>query len=315
MTTASTLVSVVIPAYNGAGFLTQTLESVLAQTHSALEVIVVDDGSSDATAALTEALARRDERVRLVRQANSGVSRARNKGAAEARGPFLAFLDADDLWLPKTLEMLLPRLLADPAAGLVHCDFLEFDSATGTLSEHRHIADEGRILDKLLLGCGDGSSLIAIGSFLIRAETFWEVGAFDPDLSNCADLEFYFRVAQRHPVVRVPEVGLHYRILPNSMHSSIPLLEKDTLTAFSKADAHRLFRDPLFRRKCYSNMYLMLAGSWWKNGNDKAKGSRFILRAFLAYPPILFKLLFKCLCPINRIIAQSRRGHSCQSRL
>lgn len=293
MTTTQTLISVVIPAYNAARFIGQTLESVLAQTHAALDVVVVDDGSSDATSQVVEALAARDGRVRLVRQPNAGVSVARNRGAAEARGPVLAFLDADDLWLPHTAGTLLARLLDDPSIGLVHCDFQEFDSATGAVSPEIHVADEGRILDTLLLGCGNGSSLIAIGSFLVRGSTFRDVGGFDPDLSNCADLEFYLRVAQRHAVARAPVVGLHYRMLPNSMHSSIKLLEKDSLTAFAKADKHGLFRNRWFRLKCYSNMYLMLAGSWWKNGNDKARGAGFILRALLTYPPIVTKLLWK----------------------
>jgi len=100
-------VSVVIPAYNGEAYLEACLASVCAQTAPPLEVLVIDDGSTDRTAAIAQAFAARDGRVRCIRQENTGVSAARNRGVAEAAGDWIAFLDGDDLWLPEKLERQL----------------------------------------------------------------------------------------------------------------------------------------------------------------------------------------------------------------
>src|SRR5258708_4350216 len=118
--------SVVIPAYNHARFLRETIESVLVQTLPPDEVIVVDDGSTDETPAI---LASYSSRLTVVRQDNRGFSAARNTGAARASGDVIAFLDSDALWLPTKLERQIVRLTADPDLGLVHCGVEEIDAA------------------------------------------------------------------------------------------------------------------------------------------------------------------------------------------
>ena len=98
------LVSVIVPAFNAASYIRQTLNSVLAQTYRKIEVILVDDGSSDSTAKIVEEFVARDPRFQLIRQANAGVGAARNTAIKRARGKYLAPLDTDDLWFPKKLE-------------------------------------------------------------------------------------------------------------------------------------------------------------------------------------------------------------------
>ncbi|MDF2765542.1 MAG: glycosyltransferase family 2 protein, partial [Rhodospirillales bacterium] len=115
------LVSVVIPAFNAERFLARTLDSVSRQTYSALEIIVVDDGSLDGTAGIVRQQAALDPRVRLIRQENAGVAAARNRGIAESDGCFVAPLDADDLWHPQKIELQLRRFEERPSAGLVYC--------------------------------------------------------------------------------------------------------------------------------------------------------------------------------------------------
>jgi glycosyltransferase involved in cell wall biosynthesis len=118
----ATLVGVVVPAYNAAGTLDETLRSVRAQTHRALEIIVVDDGSLDDTAAIAQRHAAEDERVLVLRQANAGVAAARNVGWQTSQADLIAFIDADDLWAPTKIERQLEALNeGGPQVGLVYC--------------------------------------------------------------------------------------------------------------------------------------------------------------------------------------------------
>src|SRR5262245_44059625 len=125
---AQPLVSVVIPTYNSCRFLIETVESALAQSYPHVEVVVVDDGSTDDTAAV---LAPYQSRLRYVYQQNQGPSAARNRGIAEARGELLAFLDADDIWLPDKVARQVDALGRAPRAGLVHTDVLVHEQGTG----------------------------------------------------------------------------------------------------------------------------------------------------------------------------------------
>jgi glycosyltransferase involved in cell wall biosynthesis len=120
---------VIVPAYNAQATVVAAVRSALAQTIDDLEVIVVDDGSTDATAAVVRELD--DPRLRVISQANKGLSGARNAGVAVARAGHLAFLDSDDLWLPDYLELTLAALAADPKAGFAYTDAFVFDSSTG----------------------------------------------------------------------------------------------------------------------------------------------------------------------------------------
>ncbi|MBV6496243.1 MAG: putative glycosyltransferase EpsE [Pyrinomonadaceae bacterium] len=118
------LISVIIPNYNYARYLPEAIESVLAQTHKNVEVIVVDDGSTDDS---KEVLASFGDRIRTIFQQNQGVSAARNRGVAESNGDFLAFLDADDAFLPSKLEKQLELFRADEEIGLVHVGMVNVD--------------------------------------------------------------------------------------------------------------------------------------------------------------------------------------------
>src|SRR5436190_15605234 len=119
---AGSLVSIIVPTYNRAYCIEKTLDSALAQTHGDLEIVVVDDGSTDDTEALMARRYGAEPRVRYIRQANTGVTGARNHGLREARGDYIAFLDSDDLWLPWKLEAQLACLAAVPEAGMVWTD-------------------------------------------------------------------------------------------------------------------------------------------------------------------------------------------------
>src|ERR1700752_182330 len=125
-------VAAIIPVYNGARWIGACLESVLAQTHPAAEIIVVDDGSTDNGAQIVEALAHRDNRIRLLRKANGGQSSGRNAGVRASRARLVGFLDQDDLWYPRHVEELIGPFRADPKLGWSFSDADAMDdSGTG----------------------------------------------------------------------------------------------------------------------------------------------------------------------------------------
>lgn len=194
-------VSVVIPTYNRAEKVTKTIESVLAQTFSDLEVIVVDDGSSDNTArVLAEAFG---DRIRYFAQTNQGVSMARNKGIAEARGEWIAFLDSDDLWENDKLEWQMKAV--DQCGG--ECGGCYTDIRLLNYPEKRTLFElaeenyrhEGTIgvnkeVLRLLVRPGGGGMVVCLSSFLGRADEVRRI-EFDPKLAYSEDSEFLFRLA------------------------------------------------------------------------------------------------------------------------
>ncbi|MBI3299551.1 MAG: glycosyltransferase [Elusimicrobia bacterium] len=272
------LVSVVIPAFNAERWVPAALESVLAQDYAPLEVIVVDDGSKDGTGA---AVARFGDRVRYVRQANSGVCQARNRGAREARGKLVAFLDADDVWLPGKLKAQAARFAARPGLATCFTGTVAFDEATGreTLLAYRLSPD---LVADLLLHCtiiGNSSTV------MVRREVFERVGGFDPALSNCADWDMWIRLAGAGPVDLVPEPYVRYRLHHGSMSTSVRLLEKDTLTLLEKffSDPANAVRYAGIRRDVFANQFLVLSGSHLHAGNVAAS-LRFLALACRARP-------------------------------
>jgi glycosyltransferase involved in cell wall biosynthesis len=195
-------VSVIIPTYNRADKVSQTIESVLAQTLTDREVIVVDDGSSDDT----ENLLRENfgDRIRLYSQANQGVSVARNTGIAEARGEWVAFLDSDDLWEKEKLELQLKAVeQLDAQCGACYTDVRLLNHAeTRTLfemAEHgrRHEGAMGvnRDILEALVSPGGAGMLVCISSLMARTDVVRRVGGFDRSLGFYADSEFMFRLA------------------------------------------------------------------------------------------------------------------------
>jgi hypothetical protein len=213
------LVSVVVPTYNGASFVRETLESVLAQPWSPLEVIVCDDGSTDGTLAILESFG---ERIRVVRQANRGVAAARNRAAEEARGELIAFLDHDDVWEPAMLSTLVPLLLSDRELGLVYADAWIIDARGafhGRRGRYLHYA-EGWVFDQLLRG-----NFIPVETTLMRAQLFRELGGCDPSLRYLEDYELCLRVARRARIGFHPEPLARYRIHDRNLsHELEPML-------------------------------------------------------------------------------------------
>jgi len=218
--TESDFVTVVIPCYNQAKFLSEAIESVQQQTHPRWEVIVVDDGSTDDTAAV----AARYEGVRLLRQANRGLSGARNSGMAAARGAYMVFLDADDRLLPRALEHGLRCLAEHPEAALTYGKYLiVYDNRTQP--SHWWPGVEQDYYMHLLKVNYIGMHAAVV----YRREVFEAVGGFDERLAACEDYDLYFRVARRFPVCCHTEFVAEYRQHGSNMTQNCALMLKSAM--------------------------------------------------------------------------------------
>jgi glycosyltransferase involved in cell wall biosynthesis len=205
-------VSVVIPAYNRADLIGETLDSVLAQTFRDFEIVVVDDGSTDGTPAV---LARyTDHNVRVIRQENQGEGAARNTGIGAARGDYIALVDSDDLWVPVKLERQMTVLNQRPNLMWVYSDAFVFDSNTGkrlfSFSE-RGCQYAGDVARELLL-----RDFIASPTPVIHRSVFQELGMFNYDHRD-SDWDMWLRIAAKYPVGLVPEALAGYRLHSGSI--------------------------------------------------------------------------------------------------
>lgn len=281
-------VSVIIPAYNAGKFLEETVRSVLDQSYSDFEIVICDDGSADNTAEVAKAIT--DARVKYIHQKNAGVSAARNNGAKNSTGKLLAFLDADDIFYRDNLQKKVEALLKNPGAGMAFADCDVIDGAGKKTGEVLTGKAENTLHDLLLW---NGTVVPGPSSILVTREAFDTVSGFDTQFSTAADQDFFFRIAHQFKCVRVPEVLTAYRKHGSNMHMNIALMERDHIGVYEKAAANGLFSTASFRRKCFGNLYLILAGSWWVNGNNKARGFKFMRKAVASNPALIFKLFGK----------------------
>lgn len=263
-------VSVVITNYNYGRFLQQTIESVLAQTYPNIEVIVVDDGSTDET---WEVIAKYPQ-ITVIRQHREGVSVARNKGAMAASGDYLAFLDSDDMWAPQKIEKQVQKFLNNPDLGAVTVGTIHIDSHGNQMYIDLQ-GEEGHLAEKILLFHRPN---IYPSGMMITREAFERVGGFDPNLSTAADLDFAFRVAHYYPYGHIPEALCYYRHHGANMHLKLSLFMHDMSIFLEKALSYPTYSK--FRRKAYALYYRVLAGEYWKN-RSYGKFTRYILLSMM----------------------------------
>jgi glycosyltransferase involved in cell wall biosynthesis len=250
-------ISVIIPTYNYARYLRDAIDSVLAQTVAPLEIIVVDDGSTDDT---PQVLAAYGEKIRAIHQSNLGVAAARNTGLAAARGECIAFLDSDDLWLPRKLELQIARLESDPSLGLVHCGAETFDGeATLDVLEGMEgwVGEAILRLDRMVIPV-PGSGI------LLPKRIIGEVGDFDVRLPPSDDWDLCYRVAARYPIGFVPEVLVRYRLHGGGIHLNIPKMENAMLLSLGKAFASPDPGVQALRRHSYGRLHRILAGCYFQ---------------------------------------------------
>jgi glycosyltransferase involved in cell wall biosynthesis len=194
MTTKSKkpMVSVIIPTYNRGWVLREAVDSVLAQDFKDLELIVVDDGSTDNTRQILDSY---DQDLIVLRQPNKGVSAARNRGIDAARGRLVAFLDSDDLWLPRKLSSQVDFFNSNPAALINQTEEIWIRNGVRVNPKTRHHKFSGMIFEKSLALC-----LVSPSAVMMKRCLFDEVGLFDEDLPACEDYDLWLRISWRYPV-------------------------------------------------------------------------------------------------------------------
>jgi glycosyltransferase involved in cell wall biosynthesis len=204
------LVSVVTATYNMAGYLAETIDSILAQDYPHVESVVVDDGSTDNT---PQVLARYDgnPRVRVIRQANAGQTVAKNRGIAEARGEFVAFCDGDDTWRVDKLSRQLPRF-ADSQVAVVYSDIACVDGQGRLLPDFDIPHYEGRVTAHLLI-----DNFVPFPTAVVRASVLHALGGFDESLSMSIDYDLWLRISLQHRFAFVPERLANYRVWEGQM--------------------------------------------------------------------------------------------------
>ncbi|HUI06987.1 MAG TPA: glycosyltransferase [Verrucomicrobiae bacterium] len=261
--------SIIIPAFNQAGFLAQAIESALQQTHADTEVVVVDDGSTDDTSQVAARFADR-RNFKLIRQANTGLPGARNRGLAESAGDYVCFLDSDDYLAPEKIAKQARLLDENPDLGFVYCDIVTIDEAGRPVAEQYSVGKTGRPLSGNIF-----QSLMLCGYFpphtvLIRRSILSALGGFDPALGGHADYELWLRVAGAgYRACYQDERLAFYRNYSRSMSKDGQHMLETRVAAFRKIV--RLYPDAVaegLNQLQLANQDLVVANQWLSKSQE-----------------------------------------------
>ena len=269
-------VSVVIPCYNCSSTIGETINSVMDQTYTNFEIIVVDDGSTDCS---SEILKKFRDDVHLITQQNSGAAQARNSGIKYAQGDLIAFLDADDSWLPDKLKLQVDKI--NEGYDLVHCPAInvgELGSWNPPITQTVMIAPEN-YLEALFLG-----NLIVTSSVLVKKSCVERAGGFDSRLRNCQDWDLWIRLASCCRITSLERPLVKYRIDSNSLSSSADKVLSAGLSVLrnNKRLLPETKRNKIFR----ASVYKMYLNGCWRHlrARNNKRAMQCALQAILINP-------------------------------
>lgn len=279
-------ISVIVPAYNSEKTIQSTINSVLNQTFSDFEIIVINDGSIDRTLQILEAFD--DKRITILSFENSGAATARNRGIAHAKGNFIAFLDADDLWTSEKLADQLDVFLKKPTVGLVYSWSDYINSEDDFICPGKRFVTSDNLeltYEKLLV-----SNFLENGSTpLIRREVLEDIGYFDETLQSSQDLDLYLRIAAKYKFETVQKVQVSYRISSGSITSKIAKNEQKEIKFINRlfSQVPQKFRH--LKRQKISNLYryLMLRTVEEQPGLEHSLRALKYLALHIFYRPLL----------------------------
>jgi glycosyltransferase involved in cell wall biosynthesis len=222
--------SIIMPVYNAERFLSEALDSAFAQTFTDFEVVVVDDGSTDNTAQI---LASYGERIRVLTQENGGPSKARNAAIRASRGEFIAFLDSDDIWDARKLELQIAVMREDENIGFCFSDCQYFDSENiweGNMGSR--VPPMEQMFDAMLT-----EHFITLSSVVVRRKCVDAVGPFDESLIGCEDYNFYLRVADRYGFHFMPQSLVKSRCHADNLSNDLAQMRQDEIANLDKIAA------------------------------------------------------------------------------
>ncbi|MBD2017639.1 glycosyltransferase [Microcoleus sp. FACHB-53] len=277
-------ISVIVPAYNAERTILETITSVLNQTFSDFELIVINDGSTDKTLELLNTV--EDLRLKIFSYENGGESVARNRGISLATGKFMAFLDADDLWTPDKLELQLAALQQHPEAGVVYSWAYYMDEKGESLQVDQPIFFEGNVYAELLVR----DFIVSGSNCMVRREAIESVGEFDPALPCAADWDYWLRLAARWPFVVVPKPQILYRITSNSASSKVEVMEKCNLIVIDRGFQSAPPEIQSLKNQSLANTYRFSAHLYLMRVGTTAASQQAIQKLWMAirlHPPIL----------------------------
>lgn len=281
-TMAAPLVSVIVPMWNARTTIAETLASIAAQTYPALEIIIVDDGSTDGSADIAADFCHHEPRAVLISQSNTGVAGARNRGILGSRGEWIAPIDADDLWHPTKIEKQIGAArAARETPGFVYCWFRAIDESGSVLGS----SGRWRVDDRCLLRLayfnfvGNGSSPI----FLRKAVV--SVGGYDQELrklgaEGCEDLLLQLEIAAHFPVVLVPEHLVGYRLRDGNMSSDVPRMMRSGELTLHRLEGRNLEVPAHVRRWARGILHMSFAQSLALQGLYRAAAASFLRSVF-----------------------------------
>ncbi|NER92648.1 MAG: glycosyltransferase [Symploca sp. SIO1B1] len=279
-------ISVIIPAYNAQKTIQETINSVLNQTFSDFELIVINDGSQDSTLEIVSSIS--DLRMRVYSYPNAGPQKSRNRGIAQATGEYVSFLDADDLWRADKLEAQLQALQGNSQAAVAY-SWTDYINESGQyLRPGPQFEFNGDVYARLLL-----SDFVGSGSNpLIRTSALQKVGNFDESLPAAQDWEMWLRLAAQYHFVAVPSVQVLYRVSANSWSANVERMEVASLRVIEEAFARAPESIQHLKQTCIANRYKGLTWKSLAGFPERRKGliaAKFFWYALINDPSLLRK--------------------------
>lgn len=294
------MVSIIIPTYNCAKYILEAINSVLNQTYQNLEIIIINDGSTDNTQELVQSYINNfNEKIKYIYQENNGHAVARNVGILNSNGEYIAFLDADDIWLPNRLEEGVKILDNCPDIALVHARTIrvsEEGKPVINLVRNKNFLS-GNIFENLFLR----KAHISSPTVLVRRECFRQLGLFDENLARFGseDKELWLRITKNYYVDYLDKVLAYYRVRENSQSKNIQKMMQGRLYGLNKI-CNKYNLSIWLKIKGYSNAYKEYGDSFLFNAYFGLATKQYI-KSILYYPFNLFAFLnlFKALLKVK----------------